>query len=165
MSVKDDLLKVLNTKTGRYKGIDLNIIGLPVFNGKSERTVKNAYYSLCQDGLISVEDKNLILTARGRVYLKNKVLYENNFISSFKENSPKDLLVMYDIPEDKKPEREWFRRHLIKFGYIMIQRSVWVGPSPLPKDFLDYVKKIGLKDNLKTFKLASSYESSKNQLS
>ena len=82
---------------------------------------------------------------------------KNKKNSSFSENTPKNLLVMYDIPEDKKPEREWFRRHLIKFGYVMIQRSVWVGPSPLPKDFLTYVKKIGLKDNLKTFKLAKGY--------
>lgn len=162
MSVKDDLLKVLNTKGGRYKGVNINILGLPVFDGKNKRTVKNAYYSLVKEGFISTEDKNLILTSKGKNYLKNKVLYENLFTSSYKENSPKDLLVMYDIPEDKKPEREWFRRHLIKFGYIMIQRSVWVGPSPLPKDFMDYVKKIGLKDNLKTFKLASGYNQNKN---
>ena len=39
----------------------------------------------------------------------------------------------------------------------MIQRSVWVGPSPLPKEFLDYVKTIGLQNYLKTFKLAEAY--------
>jgi len=64
---------------------------------------------------------------------------------------------MYDIHEAKKKERDWFRRHLKKFGYVMIQRSVWVGPSPLPKDFLDYVKAIGLEGQLKTFKLAKAY--------
>jgi hypothetical protein len=39
----------------------------------------------------------------------------------------------------------------------MIQKSVWVGPSPLPKDFLDYVKSIGLLNQLKTLKLAKPY--------
>ncbi len=39
----------------------------------------------------------------------------------------------------------------------MIQRSVWVGPSPLPKDFLDYLKEIKLGDNLKMFKLSKGY--------
>ena len=67
---------------------------------------------------------------------------------------------MYDIPHEKKKERDWFRRHLKKFNYIMIQKSVWVGPSPLPKDFLDYVKSIGLLNQLKTFKLAKSYTNS-----
>jgi len=79
------------------------------------------------------------------------------FRSSFEKNSPKNLIVIYDIPEEQKKERDWFRRQLKNFEYIMIQRSVWVGPSPLPKDFLDYVKLIGLKKQLKTFKLAKSY--------
>ena len=65
---------------------------------------------------------------------------------------------MYDIPHDMKKERDWFRRHLIKFGYIMIQKSVWVGPSPLSKNFLDYLKEIKIGDNLKTFKLAKGYK-------
>lgn len=69
---------------------------------------------------------------------------------------------MYDIPHEKKKERDWFRRQLKKFHYAMIQKSVWVGPSPLPRDFLDYVKLIGLKKQLKTFKLAKPYEGRAN---
>ena len=59
--------------------------------------------------------------------------------------------------ESKKKEREWFLRHLKRFDYIMIQKSVWVGPSPLPKDFLNYVKSIGLSNKLRTLKLAKPY--------
>ena len=65
---------------------------------------------------------------------------------------------MFDIPVEKKGEREWFRWHLKKFGYIMIQHSVWVGPSPLPKEFLDYVKSIKLDKCIKTFKLEKPYK-------
>ena len=78
-------------------------------------------------------------------------------IFNYKLNSPRDLVVMYDFPKDKIKERNWFRRHLQKFGYIMIQKSVWVGPSPLPKDFLNYVKSIGLLNQLVTLKLAKPY--------
>ncbi len=46
---------------------------------------------------------------------------------------------------------------LKKFGYIMIQKSVWVGPSPLPKEFKDYMKEIKLDKCIKTFKLEKSY--------
>ena len=67
------------------------------------------------------------------------------------------LLIIYDIPEDKKSERNWFRRHLKDFHFIMIQRSVWVGPSPLPKDFLEYIKSIKIGNSFKTFKLAKGY--------
>ena len=64
---------------------------------------------------------------------------------------------MFDILETRKAEREWFRWHLKKFNYVMIQKSVWVGPSPLPKEFMDYIEKIKLKSAIKTFKLAKAY--------
>ena len=115
-----------------YKGMKIDLLGLPVsdFN-KSDR----------------VKKKN-----------RKRNFYHISFFSRFPENAPKNLLLIYDIPEAKKKERDWFRRHLIKFGYIMIQKSVWVGPSPLPKEFLGYLKEIKIGDNFKTFKLAKGYE-------
>jgi CRISPR-associated endonuclease Cas2 len=114
-----------------YRGIRVNAFGLPIFsqNRKSRAKTKD----------------------------RKKSFYHITFVSPFNKDSPKNLIVMYDIPHLQKKERDWFRRQLVNFGYIMIQKSVWVGPSPLPKDFLDYLKKIKIKDNLKTFKLAKSY--------
>lgn len=114
-------------KYRKYKGITVNSFGIPVFD----------------------EPKKIVK--------QNKRIFHNTFLSSFDEKSPKNLIVMYDIPHEKKKERDWFRRHLKKFGYVMIQKSVWVGPSPLPKDFLEYVGSIGLRKKLKTLKLAKSY--------
>jgi DNA-binding transcriptional regulator PaaX len=116
-----------------YKGIRVNAFGLPVF-GSSKKEQKKSH-------------------RRARSF------YHTSFSSHFKENSPKNLIIIYDIPENLKKERDWFRRHLVKFEYIMIQRSVWVGPSPLPKDFLDYLKEIKIRDKFKTFKLAKPYNS------
>lgn len=114
-----------------YKGMKVDSFGLPIFlKNKSGRTKKDS---------------------------RKRSFYYTSFLSSFSEDSPKNLLLIYDIPEVMKKERDWFRRHLIKFGYVMIQKSVWVGPSPLPKDFLDYLKEIKIGDNFKTFKLAKSY--------
>jgi CRISPR-associated endonuclease Cas2 len=114
-----------------YRGMEVNSFGIPVFSrGRKSRAKKEN---------------------------RKKAFYHITFSSPFNDNSSKNLIVMYDIPSDKKKERDWFRRQLIKFGYIMIQKSVWVGPSPLPKDFLDYLKEIKIKNNFKTFKLAKSY--------
>ena len=115
-----------------YKGVKVNSFGLPILIDKKTNNTKE--------------------------HKRKRNFYNNTFYSPFKNNSPKNLIVMYDIPSDKKKERDWFRRHLVKFGYIMIQKSVWVGPSPLPKDFLSYLKEINIKDNLKTFKLEKSYD-------
>lgn len=91
---------------------------------------------------------------------KKRATYLNSFSPSFKNDAPKNLIVMYDIPHGLKKERDWFRRHLIKFRYTMIQKSVWVGPSPLPKDFLNYLKEIKIRDKFKTFRLAKPYDKS-----
>ena len=114
-----------------YKGIRVNSFGIPIFSrGRKSRAKKKD---------------------------RKKDFYHATFISPFKNNAPKNLIVMYDIPHLQKKERDWFRRQLINFEYIMIQKSVWVGPSPLPKDFLVYLKQIKIGDKFKTFKLAKSY--------
>ena|SRR3989344_4874526 len=117
-----------------YKGMRVNALGLPVIDYGKEETQK--------------------------LKRRKRNLYLASFLSSFKKDAPKNLMVMYDIPHNLKKERDWFRRHLVKFGYVMIQKSVWVGPSPLPKSFLDYLKEIKIGDSFKTFKLAKPYNSS-----
>lgn len=120
------------SKIRNYKGIKVNSFGIPVFNQKKQQP-------------------------------KSKQrIYHDSFSSSFSDDSIKNLIVMYDIPHDKKKERDWFRRHLKKYNYEMIQKSVWVGPSPLPKDFLEYVKSIGLSKQLKSLKLAKPYTGKEN---
>ena len=116
----------------KYKGVTVNAFGLPVLNLDKNNSVKSG--------------------VKGKMYFQFQC-----FTYNYKNTAPKDLIVMYDIPKDKKKEREWFRRHLQKFDYIMVQKSVWVGPSPLPKEFLNYVKKIGLLDQVCTLKLAKPY--------
>ena len=116
----------------KYKGVTVKAFGLPV-SGSNKDDVEKAVLP-------------------GKMYYQYRC-FEHNY----KIGSPRNLVVMYDVPKDKRKERNWFRRHLQKFGYIMIQKSVWVGPSPLPKDFLYFVKHIGLLNQLVTLKLAKPY--------
>ena len=123
--------KIISSKKFHYyKGVKVNSFGFPILNFQNRIKKDN----------------------------RKRDFYNNTFNTPFKKDSIKDLIIMYDIPSDKKKERDWLRRHLIKFDYIMIQKSVWVGPSPLPSDFLAYLKEIKIGDNLRTFKLAKSYD-------
>lgn len=119
-------------KIFRYKGARVNIFGIPV----------------------SGEDKKYNKRSKKG---KTRRQYLRSFGSDERKDAPKVLLLMYDIPHTLKHERDWFRRQLKNFDFMMIQKSVWVGPSPLSKDFLDYLKRIGLRKNFKTFKLAKAY--------
>lgn len=120
-----------------YKGMKVNKFGIPIFLDKKSNIKKKD---------------------------RKRNFYHISFSSPFREDSSKNLIVMYDIPDNLKKERDWLRRHLIKFDYIMIQRSVWVGPSPLPKEFIKYLKEIKIGDNMKTFKLAKPYNSKMNKI-
>jgi phenylacetic acid degradation operon negative regulatory protein len=158
MSIKNEILEILITPKYYYKGVPVNAFFLPAFGNYKKESVRNNFYDLQKDGYIEKLKGHFVVNKNGKEYLnKNKKKHLQNF-EPIENNSPKNLLLLYDIPEDKKQERDWFRRNLIKFGFVMIQRSVWVGPSPLPKEFLDYVKSIGLKDSIKTFKLEKGYE-------
>lgn len=121
-----------------YKGMRVNAFGLPIFPDDKKSRIKTSK--------------------------RKRNFYHVAFSSPFNKDSPKNLILMYDVVEEKKKERDWFRRQLKNFNYTMIQRSVWVGPSPLPKEFLDYVKAIGLQDHLKTFKLAKAYTGKGNNI-
>jgi DNA-binding transcriptional regulator PaaX len=159
MSIKNEIIEILNTPKYRYKGVPVNAFFLPVLGEYKKESVRNSFYYLCKNGYIEKVNNNFILNKNNKKRLDQSKLFRN--FDEIKNNSPKNLLLLYDIPEDKKSERDWFRRTLIKFGFVMIQRSVWVGPSPLPKEFLDYVKTIGLKDSIKTFKLEKGYGTNK----
>ena len=153
--ILDELLK----PQFRYKGMRVNMLGFPSFRGNFSRaSFTNEVGRLKNKGLIEKDSEFLRITRAGQEYVKRKQDSLSIFDFSFQKSSPKNLIVMFDIPESKKAEREWFRFHLKKFDYIMIQRSVWVGPSPLPPDFLFYIKEIKLKNCIKTFKLARSYQ-------
>ncbi len=158
MSIVEEILRELRDTELNYKGMRVNIFGIPRFRSYSKRTLRSTTDRLRKDELIKKESNGFTLTSKGRTYLKRKEDSLKSFSKPEGTDSPKNLLVMFDVPISQKAEREWFRFHLKKFGYVMIQKSVWVGPSPLPKDFLEYLKEIKLKECIKTFKLARSYK-------
>jgi CRISPR-associated endonuclease Cas2 len=158
MSLVMEILEHLWNTTTYYRGMRINLFGFPKPWRYKNRSVQTTLSRLHKKGFVKNVSGKWSTTKSGMKYFKQRNLILTQFNSKFKKDSPKNLLLMYDIPESKKSEREWFRYHLKKFSYIMIQKSVWVGPSPLPKEFTDYVKEIKLSDSIKTFKLAKSYQ-------
>lgn len=147
-----------NKRVIKYKGVRTGFLGLPNFKYYKYQTLANRCSFLKNNGYIKEVNGEYFITRKGEDFLKKKTKTPfKKFKSNKTDKDSKNLLLIYDIPENKKAHRDWFRRELISFHFIMIQRSVWVGPSPLPKEFVDYVKSIGLKDKIKTFKLAKGF--------
>jgi len=158
MSIVREILEELWNTEIRYKGARVNFFGIPRFKKYKPESIKATINRLEKQGLIKKELSGILLSKNGKVYVRRKLDSLKQFNKTDNISKNKNLIVMFDIPTERKPEREWLRWHLKKFGYVMIQKSVWVGPSPLPKDFLDYINEIRLKNCIKTFKLAKPYK-------
>ncbi len=158
MSIVGEILKELWETEHTYKGTKVNIFGIPRFKKYSKRTLRSTIDRLAKKEIIQKEIAGIVLSKNGRRYVKRKMDSLHSFEKPDYASLSKNLVVMFDIPTERKAEREWLRFHLKKFGYIMIQKSVWVGPSPLPKEFKDYIKSIKLHNCIKTFKLAKPYK-------
>ena len=157
MSMVGEILEELWNTELNYKGVKVNIFGIPRFKKYSPRSVQVTIDRLKRKGVIEKELAGIVLSKYGKEYVRKKFDSLKQFNKPENISKDKNLLVMFDVPVEKKGEREWLRWHLKKFGYIMIQHSVWVGPSPLPKEFNDYLTEIKLNKCIKTFKLANSY--------
>jgi CRISPR-associated endonuclease Cas2 len=157
MSIVKEILEELWNTELHHKEMTVNLFGIPRFKKYSPRSVRTTIDRLKRKGILEKELSNVILSKYGKEYVRRKMDSLKQFEKPENMTRDKNLLVMFDIPIEKKAEREWFRWHLKKFDYIMIQHSVWVGPSPLPKDFKEYLEEIKLNKCIKTFKLAKSY--------
>ena len=159
LGILGEILDEIANNPLSYKNIRRYLCGLPRLKNYNSKSIDNALYQIRKGALIKEELRGWTLTQAGKNYIKRKQDSLQHFVFNFEKDAPKNLMVMFDIKEEQKGEREWFRWELKRGGYVMIQKSVWIGPSPLPKEFLKYIKKIGLKESVKTFKLAKGYKS------
>lgn len=156
MSIEDKILQLLLEPKYKYKGMPVSALGIPIFFSYHPQSIRNAISRLAKKGSIerNGSDKIMIRT-EGSTYVQlNASKFKFFERRKIRSNFSKLLLVLFDIPEDRKSLREWFRRQLQEFGYEMVQKSAWVGRGPLPKEFIAYCEALGLKDYVKVFSLS-----------
>jgi hypothetical protein len=57
-------------------------------------------------------------------------------------------VVMFDVPEQKHKSRDCLRRYLLKQGFVQIQKSVFISPFQVSKEFLEFIQEIDLAANV-----------------
>lgn len=95
---------------------------------------------LAQQGMLSKEvigsTVRLRLTKEGRKKLQSMKTERAHGLPGFGyEKSPgkKIVIVVYDIPEKRRKERDWLRAILKRIGLEQLQQSVWVGKVAIPR--------------------------------
>lgn len=108
--------------------------------------IKKYLSKLKSDGLVSDDSLNKIsLTKKGREKL-NKL--KKSFLLSMaeykKEPSTNVIVISYDIPVSFNLERDALRDILRFFGFNLIHKSVWIGKTKLPEEFVVYLGNAGI---------------------
>ena len=67
------------------------------------------------------------------------------------------MVITFDIPETQRKRRDWLRAELSALGFVPLQKSVWFGPAPLPKDFTNTLVDFDVLEFMKFFE-AKEYE-------
>ena len=158
MSIVSEILEELWNTELNYKGVRVNLFGIPRFSKYPQRSIRTTMDRLKKKGIIEKELAGIVLSKYGKEYVKRKYDSLKQFENPGNLSKDRTLLVMFDIPTEKKSHREWLRWHLKRFNYVMVQKSAWVGPYPLPKEFNQYLKRIKLDKCIKTFKLDKPYK-------
>lgn len=154
-SVSEILLKALLYKCMRYKDVE-KMLREKTGREIREKTIRNTLSKLKKKGLISNGPTGWEGTLQAEIYLAGHEPFFPHFGKQTKEvrKKKKDLMVMFDIPEEYKNKRDWLRVELMALGFEQIQKSVWHGPSPLPMEFIEAIKAHHLVEYLKFFKAA-----------
>jgi phenylacetic acid degradation operon negative regulatory protein len=60
-------------------------------------------------------------------------------------------IILLDLPEDRKAEREGLRYLLKKAGFILLKNSVWISPHPFEHLFMNIKKDLNLTTEIMIF--------------
>jgi len=123
----------------------------------------NLIYKLKKNDLIEEKIKEgkkfFIITKKGKeklAFLKKQNKKALPKISYSKQKSNKFVIVIFDIPEEKRAKRDWLRASLRVLGFKMIQKSVWIGKIKLPKQFIDDLFNLNLIDFVEIFEISKT---------
>jgi len=152
MSLVKSILKTISDYPGGYRTI-YSLLYENGFNNKGKETsIKGTLSRLKKKGLLSNKNRTWEITKLGQEMLMQR----NSAIIYFapkksKTKQIKTTMVIFDIPEKKRKYRDWLRHELVGFGFELVQKSVWFGPT-LPKEFIIYLQKEKILQYIKFFK-------------
>lgn len=99
------------------------------------------------ESIEGVQDKFLRLTQKGRQRSNSfKLETKNSLVSPSWDG--KWRVILLDLPESRKDERESLRYLLKKAGFVCLKNSAWISPYPFEHLFSNIKKDLGLSTEL-----------------
>lgn len=149
MSRKSKIQEEILEKLAGKKAVNRENLTPP--EAKDRYAMTRSLKNLSEAGLVeeieTTQSSFLRLTPEGRQKLR-----------SIKLSNPKSLvdtrwdgfwrMVILDLPESRKSERDSIRYILKKAGFLCMKNSVWVSPYPFEHLFLNIKNDLGLHDEI-----------------
>lgn len=161
MSIVEDILRSLaSTSKGRGLALLVSEKARPrtfvelqrLLEKEKENTLRVTLSRLKKRGLVDNIENGWILTGQGNVQVQTLCNDVAVNLSDDPALKPKTMIIAFDIPEKQRGYRDWLRVELVALGFTAIQKSLWFGPAPLPKNFIDELGKVNLLRYIKFFK-------------
>lgn len=154
-SLTETILKCLLYKTHSFKEVREIIRKYNLDQDVSDSSLKSTLTRLKKKGLVARTAKGWSSQKPAEIYLKkaNKFPKIKSDTLDSKYKNSNQMIVIYDIPETMRKERDWLRGELRLLGFKQIQLSVWLGPSPLPKIFIKSMNNLNILKFLNFFKV------------
>ncbi|KKT00330.1 MAG: Transcriptional regulator, PaaX family [Candidatus Nomurabacteria bacterium GW2011_GWF2_43_8] len=136
------ILKIL----GRKPAVALNSLkepNNPKTSYATARSIKNLVESGCAEMLKSANQNFVRITQKGKTKLDalklegGEALVPQTWDGFWR-------IVLLDLPEDRKNERESLRYLLKKAGFVCLKNSAWISPFPYEHLFTNIKKDLGL---------------------
>jgi len=103
-----------------------------------EITIRQSIGRLQKIGFVEKVGSKYALSEKGK-RLADYILARKKSLESKWDG--KYRVVIFDIPEKKNKIRDWLRRELYVLNYKKLQKSVFIGKYPLPKDLIKEIKR------------------------
>jgi CRISPR-associated endonuclease Cas2 len=155
MEIVDSILAVLDAWGGllprpfETKGAMSYRLKGQITKPQYERGVRH----LASRGLIKVINKNnerfIELTKKGQL----KILLSKAKQVKKQTWDGKWRVIIFDIPEDSKYNRELFRNLLKTHGFYKLQASVYINPYPLNRSAIAYLNETGLIEYIRVLRV------------
>lgn len=129
------------------------------FSNRSPTTVSVTLHRMKKQKLVSMSGpkKKAVwrITQKGKHHFREMKDPRSEF--DLPPEDDKTRLFVFDIPENRKGDRNWLRRELIACDYTPLQKSVFMGLRPLSakllealksRELLSHIHIVGLEDDL-----------------
>lgn len=169
MNLTDEILFFLSQHPGNYRLLRERMLGNLYLEeqleksaqerrdrAKQEKTLRVTLSKLKSKGLVKDNNHLWQLTTEGLRKMASYQMIKKQNQPVIKNKNQRQMIIAFDIPEEEKKSRYWLRSELVSLGFKMLQKSVWLGPAPLPKELLSHLKDIGVLSYLKFFEVKES---------